>query len=508
MIKAFAPRSPRGYSWVLLSIAAILLGWASVGEAQSGKTAPKPAPEAAPSKGDEKAKKGDAKKDDAPAEKKGDAEKKEGEGEEPEAPKKEPSIEVFKDPRAEAILQKGKYNTIGRPSSVNEKRAVLNMAAGGEKTDRATLERFVDGATYQMTNPANVAAMVEIDKPAKNALEIKRGTDDLLEALRKGRDNKNAEFQTQYNRVLLEKLPKLLDNNLFARIEAMIVLGQTGNPDTIPIFVKQLAEPNQTVWVKVWAARGITNTAGGGTRDLPPALATTAGKALVEWLEKEKDLPWFAQVRALEGLGALRQARTPQATNRPDFANVAMKFLADPSARPEVRAMAAWALGMMRIDGALAKFNLSLVAYNVAEVAVELGQKVNDVFDANQNQSRYYTGFLLYQIHPSLEGAAGIRDSGLLNVPPNHPAMAQAAPFLKQVDALVKPVAKASVDLLNAPRGKYGDMQKELNKRVVALRTFLQKNPPADAHLVPGGPQFPFAEKEKKEKVAEAPVAK
>lgn len=495
---------------MLLSIAAIL-GWASLGEAQAPKSARKGASEAAKAKDDEQAKKDDPKADDVKKDdakgKKGDAkegadaaeekkgDKKEAEAEEPEAPKKEPAIEVFKDPRAEAILQK-KFGTVGKLPNPNDKRAVLNMVAGAEGLDKAVLQRFVDGATYLMTYPANVAAMVEGGKRSKDALEIKRGTDDLLEALHKAQLAKNAAFLTDYNRILLASLPKLLDNNLFARIEAMIILGQTGNADVLPIAIKQLEDTNQTVWVKVWAARAITSAAAGGARELPPGLAGNAAKALAGWLEKEKELPWFAQVRALEALGALRMAKTPQApATRLDFANVAMKFLADPEARPEVRAMAAWALGMVRIDNATNKYNFSLVAYNIAEVAAELGEKVNGVFDQNQNQSRYYTSFLLNQIHPSLEGVPGARDSGLLNVPQGHPAMAQARPFVKQVDELVKAVSVTSVNLLNAPRGKYKDMQKELNNRVSALRSFLQKNPPADAHLVPGGQAFPVAEK-------------
>ena len=152
--------------------------------------------------------------------------------------------------------------------------------------------------------------------------------------------------------------------------------------------------------------------------------------------------------------------------------------------------MAAWALGMMRIDSRLGKFNFALVGYHIGEVAAELGEKVNEVFDNNQNQSRYYTSFLLYQIHPALEGAPNVRDGGLLKVPGGLPGFTQAKPFLQQLDSEVRPVCKTAVELLNAPRGKFKDMQKELSNRVGSLRAFLQKNPPADARLVQGGPKF------------------
>ena len=505
MIQAFAPRNLRGYSWVLLTIVA-LLTWSGVAAAQSAKgrrgtaTGKAKADATKETESKPKAEKGDSEsskpKDD---ESKEPAAKKKGEqaekpAEEPEAAEKEPAIEVFKDPRAEAILQKKNFPVVGKVAAGSGlKRTVVNMASGGENSDKATIERFVEGETYRLTNHANVAALVQGQGGSK-ALEIKDATADLLEVLHRAQQAKNAAFLKDYNAALLNPakgLPKLLENNLFARIEAMIILGQTGTPQAFPIYVKHLGDSNQTVWVKIWAARGITSAAGSGTRELQPSDAVPAAKALAEWLQKEKDLPWFAQMRALEALGALRLAKTPQAPTKPDFANLAMQFLADKEARPEVRAMAAWALGMMRIDSALSKFNFALVGYNIGEVAADLGAKANEVFDKNHHETRYYTSFLLYQIHPALEGVPNVRDAGLLKVPGGHPSFTQAKPFLQQLDSQVKPVYQASVELLNAPRGKYKDMQKQLANRVASLRAFLEKNPPSDAWLVPGGPEFP-----------------
>jgi hypothetical protein len=507
MIRAFAPRNPRGYSWVLLTIA-VLFAWAGTAEAQARKPRGKAAAGSSRKAGDDGARKemdddgaarkddgaarkddGAAGKDDGAARKKADADAaKPAEG--ADAQPKDGTVEVFKDPRAEAIL-KTKFPGRGRVPNPNNKKSVLRMAANAENVDRATIDRFIDGAIYMLTNPANAEAISAGQGGAK-ALDIRKGTEDLLEVLHKGQANHNAPFLTEYNRALVSKLnPQVLENNLFARIEAMIVLGQTGSPDVVPVCIKQLGDSKQTIWVKIWAARGITTATAGGTRDLPQSQALQASKALEDWLTKSDDLPWFAQMRGLEALGALRHARMPQNRDEPEFADVAMRFLADSDARPEVRAMAAWALGMMQIDNALSKFNFTLVGYNIGEVAADLGEKVNAVFDENQNQSRYYTGFLLYQIHPALDGAPNVRNGGLLKGQGAHPAFNQARPFLQQLDDLVKPVYKVSVELLNAPRGRYPEMRKELAARVAALRTFLRKNPPQDVRLVPGGKPFP-----------------
>ena len=53
-----------------------------------------------------------------------------------------------------------------------------------------------------------------------------------------------------------------------------------------------------------------------------------------------------------------------------------MRILADPKARPDVRAEAARALGMMQITNAVPKYNFSLVAYAAAQLAAEVGDQI------------------------------------------------------------------------------------------------------------------------------------
>ena len=67
-------------------------------------------------------------------------------------------------------------------------------------------------------------------------------------------------------------------------IEAMIVLGNTRSLNAIDLFIKQLSNPNQTVWVKLWAARGLANVAQDGQIDVETQRGMTAGKAVVDFL--------------------------------------------------------------------------------------------------------------------------------------------------------------------------------------------------------------------------------
>ena len=77
-----------------------------------------------------------------------------------------------------------------------------------------------------------------------------------------------------------------------------------------------------------------------------------AAKVVADFLEQEKDLPWPVQYRALEALGSLRQASTARPKGgQPEMASAAIRFLADPEAKPEVRAEAGWCSARCRSAG-------------------------------------------------------------------------------------------------------------------------------------------------------------
>jgi hypothetical protein len=240
--------------------------------------------------------------------------------------------------------------------------------------------------------------------------------------------------------------------------------------------------------VKLLAARGLANSAPALVNDT--TRATFAAKAVADFLEQDKELPWPVQYRGLEALGALRQSGTVPPKGQPEMASAAIKFLVDPEARPEVRAEAAWALGMMQVNGAVGKYNFPLIAYHIGDVAANLGESINEVFSKNPSRAEYLTGLLINQLYQALEGAPNARNSGLLKG--DHPNIAPNRNYIKQVSDLIKPIANASITLTRSPKGQVPKVQKDLGDRVAALKSFLDKNQPADTWLVPGGPQFPL----------------
>ena len=74
-----------------------------------------------------------------------------------------------------------------------------------------------------------------------------------------------------------------------------------------------------------------------------------------------------------------------------------------------------------------------------------------------------------------------------------HATGGPSAAYIKKVFDLVKPVVQSTIDLLSAGQRQIKDRQKELLAHVAALKDFLDKNPPADRHLVPDGVEFPIA---------------
>ena len=94
-------------------------------------------------------------------------------------------------------------------------------------------------------------------------------------------------------------------------------------------------------------------------------------------------------------------------------------------------------------------------------------------------------------MYQAFEGSPGLRgDSGGLV----RAATGEAATYSQQVFDLVKPIAKASVDLITSGSRQINDRKKDLQERVDALRDFLEKKAPPDRHLVQGGEDFPLAQ--------------
>ena len=79
------------------------------------------------------------------------------------------------------------------------------------------------------------------------------------------------------------------------------MLSQTGVPEAVDIFLKQLNNPEQTVWVDLWAARGLTNIQQMGRYNLDAARAIRAAKTVADFLEREKEPPLAGAVPGPRG---------------------------------------------------------------------------------------------------------------------------------------------------------------------------------------------------------------
>jgi hypothetical protein len=478
---------PRGFSWLWLAIFVIVL---SSPESQAQSTTP-------PADGGKSAV--DEKKS-------------------PEKPTKSdsaddvPTTEVFTDPNAKRTLGIfAPINFAGVPPSIkinnppDDRNTMQSMASRLTNTDPQFIKRYVEFFATELTrrdylnallNPPNTAKPTDAQLAQSRGLE--RAVDALTKPLIDGRANDNREFLTVYSKALFDSsLPKVLENNYLSRIDAMIVLGMAGSTTTqaLDVYIKELKKPDQVIWVKLWAARGLTNAAQSGKVDLDASKSILAAEALIGFLESDEKLPWPAQMRAIEALGSLRVSTANLPRGKVDAASEVMKFLADPDARVEVRAWAAWALGMMKVSSQVTPYNYNLIGYELGRVAVELGEEIVQEFDDNPNdferesaQAYHLASLLLFQVYPALIGEEGVRDSGLLRAP--HPSLGASKPFLSKLDDLIKAVAKEAHDMLKAGGTSVKDKRNDLDAKVADLKRFLGSTLPKDRHLVPGGPEF------------------
>jgi hypothetical protein len=401
--------------------------------------------------------------------------------------------EIFRDERAEKFLGMEKLKSSPAKPVTPTELLELKAQAGGVNAniDKDLIRRVVQAMVAELTSRANVQALVEpadnlsMHNPAVRGVHV--ATTALLEPIFQAKSIKNQSFLTVYYRILQDELVPLLKNHLIPRVQAMIVLGECGTAQFLPIYIAQIRDKNQTVWVKIWALEGLVNIVEEGGR-LQAQDQINAAKTVADFLETEANIPWPAQLRALEVLTAMRQGYEPNRPQKAAMANAAMALLSDASAKLEVRSEAARALGQMPISSAVSKYNFQLVAHSAGQLAGELGNRISSGFTANQDKAKYLTALLIGPVYQAFDGVPGARDSGLL-----HNVGGPSASYIKKVFDLVKPVAQSTIELLNAGHRQIKDRQKELMANIAALKDFLDKNPPSDRHLVPEGVEFPIA---------------
>ena len=220
--------------------------------------------------------------------------------------------EIFRDPKAEKLLDINnypQYQQADRSRTATSKNSTA-WRAGRSPIDLAVVNRVVDAMVSKLTDHANIQALIDpppkLSPAAPANRAIQEATTALLEPifLARGAVPRNQSFLTSYNRILSTKLTPLLKNHLIPRVQAMIVLGQSGSADLLPTYVAQIKEPNQTVWVKLWAFEGIVNAIEeGGAALRRESIADRQGRRRFPF--ESDDLPWPVQLRGLEALSCL-----------------------------------------------------------------------------------------------------------------------------------------------------------------------------------------------------------
>jgi hypothetical protein len=413
--------------------------------------------------------------------------------EEPASPVRYTPNEILRDARAEKLVDWNQFPKIGSATvTLGDINAVKAMAQDpNANMDRRLIEQVVDAMVTKLTDHNNIRALVDpppnqrANDPATHG--IQDATVTLLEPLftAKSVQDTNQPFLNIYNQLLIKKLEPLLRNHLIPRVQAMIILGEAAIPDALKIYLDQIKNPRQTMWVKLWALEGIAKIAHEGGR-LPGSSQIEAGKAISDFLDKEDDIPWPVQQRALEALGAMRQGFLPNRPRFAEMANTAMRLLNDPDARLEVRAEAARALGLLQITAVVPRYNYALVSHAIGHLAMELATQIESNFTSNPAKSRYLAALLAGPIFEAFNGVQGARGSGLLQA-----ETGPAAEILRDTHDQIKSVMKAVADVNLAARSQVPKLRKELLVQVASLRDFLEKNSPRDRHLVQGGPDFP-----------------
>lgn len=269
----------------------------------------------APAKGDKQSEAPDAKDDQDDAEqhkaKNGAAEKEKAKGKASDADaadddgsSKALPYDVYRDPNAEKLLDVTSFSHLNASKSKlqpGDTQTLDAMAGGAAQLDIVLVNRVVDAMVSKLTDHANIQALVEPSPKTNPTAEVNRAIGDATSTLLKpiflARSGKQPAFLNQYTRILALKLAPLLKNHLIPRVQAMIVLGQAGSADLLPLYIAQIKDANQTVWVKLWAFEGITNMIEEGGR--PPGDSLPgAAKVIADFLTNTEDVPPPVQLRA------------------------------------------------------------------------------------------------------------------------------------------------------------------------------------------------------------------
>jgi hypothetical protein len=397
--------------------------------------------------------------------------------------------ERFRDPNAAAALENTFPELFPRAvtteaMNVRMEKAVNAMANGGT-VDRVQVVNYLQSQAAIMTKHSNIAAVLDPESSSKAVNDMEAAAARLRHPLELANERSNSGFRQVYTESLLSMSGDLLKNHLFARIWTMEALSRSMEDSTIPLFIKQLDDADQVLSVKLLAALGLTRLTAQGTRDLGVQSAKAA-QSVANFLDRQPDTFWPVQYRMLEALGSLRTSTISPTQPKGEFAETALRFLANRNAAPATRAWAGWALGMMRPLNP--QYNFALVAYHDGLAVADIGEEILNVRSKNPQRALRLTEFLI-PLHQSFVGIGPrAANSGLLNAA--NPHLNAQKSKITAIEGLVRDVLARAVELSQAAGSQLKDREAALKASLTALRNGL-KTPPEELALIPGGETFP-----------------
>ncbi|MEW4567116.1 hypothetical protein AB1L88_04545 [Tautonia sp. JC769] len=400
---------------------------------------------------------------------------------------------IYVDPVAASIMR-GRYDQLHSTVLVppNTDRTIAQMARGGTRLDAGLIDRFIKYAARQLTDHDNINAVMSGGQQSRIQSIEDAGKYLALPYAEVPANQRDRRFLQEFNSRLLALAPELLKNHLYARVQVMQALSRIGDPVALSLLIEQLRNPEQPLIVKQLAAEGVRRIAVEAGDSLSTADRENAANALVEFLRDNPEAYWLSHTRALQALGTLRRISGVENRDQAVFANELLAVLSSADQRPESRAWAAWALGMLEVPPNYPQLNFSLAAYQVGTLAVEIGQRIVDLSDPreleayNPERVKYLTALIVAPVFSSLDGAPELRGSGLRNTR----GLGPHQQYVVRVHQLIRQLAVASVELTNARGAQITGARDRVIGRLNELRTFLNENRPEDGTFISGGREF------------------
>lgn len=216
---------------------------------------------------------------------------------------------------------------------------------------------------------------------------------------------------------LVARCSELLDNHLFARFQAVVLLananlvepnpqnpgapGQAFTPAFEPLL-KVLNDPNQPDALKIQATVGLTNINLRGSTPPSPNQRVQAGQAFIRELARQNTHEWY-QVRLLEGLSSIDQVL--DLAGKPFISDAIDATVKDANRKWPVRCAAAKALGRTQLTPDM-KVNLFVIDI------LNLARDAADAMNAEESKSAFWTGCFwdIYFAFRSFDGTAGLTE--------------------------------------------------------------------------------------------------